>query len=78
MKQLDRQAVEWDAWQTVVREFGARAIDVNDPYNDSLIRAIHAWAELLVDLRVGQDQHVRDRARTEKITQYLGLYNPQD
>lgn len=63
---------EWMGWQTVVAEW-QRTIgeDMNDSRFTPLVKAIEAWAELLVALRVTQSEDQRASARAEKLGGYL-------
>jgi hypothetical protein len=63
---------EWKGWQNVMAEW-KRTIgtDVDDKRYDPLIKAIEAWGELLVDLRLTQTETQRTVARAEKLGAYL-------
>jgi hypothetical protein len=50
---------EWEAWQTVVREWPG---DINDPRYTRLVKAIQRWGEWLALLRVEQSPEIRQQA----------------
>jgi hypothetical protein len=50
---------EWEAWQTVVREWPG---DINDPRYTRVVKAIQRWGEWLVLLRVEQEPEIRQQA----------------
>lgn len=67
MEKNDPSYVEWQAWQLVVSRFGALVGSINDPQYDPLVKAIEAWGELLVELRLTQSETQRTMARQERL-----------
>jgi NAD-dependent DNA ligase len=67
MEPNDPSYTEWQAWQLVVSRFEALVGHINDEQYDPLVRAIEAWGELLVELRLTQSETQRTQARQERL-----------
>lgn len=71
LTELNRAADEHKAWMIVVDNFRHAVGDINAPEYDGTVKAIQAWGELLVDLRVNQSEAVREIARQQALFAYL-------
>lgn len=68
---VEQAEVEWEAWQAVCELLAARGVVVNDDHR--LMRAIEAWGEELVTLRVEQSPEVRAVVLKEKRQAFADL-----
>ena len=61
---------EWEMWQRVCAALRTRGIDVNDSSANPTMRAIEAWGEVLVALRMTQSPAVRADALANALANY--------
>lgn len=67
----NQMQVEYEAWQSVVREWNSIIGDsMNEPKFNTLIAAIRMWAEELVLLRESQEPDVCDTIREQAVLEY--------
>lgn len=67
---LPRMNAEFEAWKQVVKQFRALGFDINDARFNPLVKAVHAWGEELVSLRVKQSEELRARALSQARVAY--------
>lgn len=68
-------AVEWQAWQAVVKEFAAAVGDINGSQYTPLVAAIQLWGEKLHALRTTQPAGQQSRAAKFYEDRYAKIVN---
>lgn len=71
--EIKRSNDEHKAWLLFVQEWRLLnpGADINEAKYDPMIRAIQAWGELLVDIRVHQSDVQKGIARADALANYL-------
>jgi hypothetical protein len=69
--ELELMNNEWAAWGNIIASLKRLHIDLDDEANKLLAAQLIVWGELLVQLRVTQDEEVRANARKYALERLL-------